>query len=116
MFNEANHQASAPINDLQMWTLNGNVVFNFGAKKGATVTPYILGGAGYYNNSYNVSVFGSTVVAGGNVHANNFGVNAGAGLRFGSPALAGFIEARYHYVFNGGNNLQFLPLTVGIEF
>jgi hypothetical protein len=117
MWNQLGNKSGIPVNDQQMWTLNGNVVFNLGADTaGKTVTPYIMGGVGYYNTSYNVVATGGTLTSSGNIHANSLGVNAGLGLHIGKGRLSGFIESRYHYVFVGNHNFQFLPITAGIAF
>jgi hypothetical protein len=114
MFNQMHSAPGVSAGTLQMWTVNANVVWNIVPGKG--VTPYLIGGAGYYNDSYNVSLNGSSVSSGGNVHNNSFGINGGAGLRFGISTLSLFVESRYHYVFQSAFNPQFIPVTVGITF
>ena len=116
MFNDLGHKSEIPIDNQQMWTINANAVFNIGADTGKSVTPYIIGGIGYYNTSYNVTATGETLTATGNIHQNSLGLNAGLGLRVGKGKLSGFIEARYHYVFVGIHDFEFLPLTAGIAF
>jgi len=114
MFNQNQSQAGANAGTLQMWTLNANVVWNIVQGKG--VTPYLIGGVGYYNDSYHVSVNGSSFAGGGNIHNNAFGINGGAGFRFGISSLSLFVESRYHYAFQSAFNAQFIPVTVGITF
>lgn len=114
MFNQMQSAPGVSAGTLQMWTLNANVVWNIIAGKG--VTPYLIGGVGYYNDSYNVSLNGSSFSGGGNIHNNAFGINGGAGFRFGISTLSLFVESRYHYAFQSAFNPQFIPLTVGITF
>jgi hypothetical protein len=119
MFNDLGAKSGFSIHSQQMWTLNANAVFNIGADTGKAVIPYIIGGVGYYNTSYNVSAVntpsGETLTLTGNIHQNSLGLNAGLGLHVGKGKVSGFIEARYHYVFVGNHNFQFLPLTAGIS-
>ncbi len=112
MFNQMQGQAGVPIGALQLWTLNANVVYNI--MHGHSITPYLIGGVGYYNTSYHVTATDSTVFAGGNTRNNDFGLNGGAGLRFGKGSLSLFLEARFHYVYVPGGHLEFIPLTAGI--
>lgn len=116
MFNEMNPQKGVPSGSLQLWTLNADLVYNIVPMKTAGIMPYIVAGAGYYNDSYHVSASGSSVGAGGNTHANNFGLNGGIGLRAGAPTLSVFIESRFHYIFQSNGNIDFIPLTAGITF
>lgn len=80
------------------------------------VAPYLIGGVGYYNDHYHVNLSGTTVVAGGSTNANDLGINGGGGFRFGIATLSLFAEVRYHYVFNGPNHIQFVPITIGVMF
>lgn len=80
------------------------------------VTPYLIGGGGYYNDHYHVAISGTTAVAGGSTTDNNFGLNGGVGVKFGVSSLGLFLEARYHYVFDGPGHYSFVPLTAGIVF
>lgn len=121
MFNQMNHKAGVPVGNLQLWTANANLVWNVVPLSGpgrAGIVPYVIAGAGYYNRSYHVSLGGGgSVGAGGNTHANDFGVNGGGGIKAGLASLSVFAEARYHYVFLGsGNHFQFVPITVGVIF
>lgn len=81
---------------------NANVVYNFFAGRG--VGPYVIGGVGAYNVKPERSD-GST----------DLGFNAGAGGRFRVAAMGGFIETRLHAT-RGDLKLQYIPITVGIEF
>jgi hypothetical protein len=114
MFNQMQHQSDVPVGNIQIWTVNANIVYNIVQKQ--AVTPYLIGGAGYYNDSYRVTATDSSFSGGGNTHNNSFGLNGGGGLRFGKPSLSVFIEARVHYVWIPGGHYDFVPLTAGITF
>jgi Outer membrane protein beta-barrel domain len=118
MFNQMNHQSDVPTGNLQLWTVNANAVYNITplSAAGAGITPYLIGGVGYYNDSYHVTVAGSSVGAGGNTRANNFGLNGGGGIRAGLASLSVFAEARFHYIFTSGGHAEFVPITAGIIF
>jgi len=115
MFDQMSHKSGIPIGNFQIWTLNADLVYNL--MHGTTFTPYIVAGAGYYNDSYRIGVSsGGGIGAGGNTHANDFGLNGGVGVRAGAPSLSVFLEGRFHYVFTSGNHLDFIPITAGITF
>jgi hypothetical protein len=118
MFNQMDHKSGIPAGDLQLWTVNANLVYNIVplSSGGAGVTPYLIGGVGYYNDSYHISVSGSTIGAGGNTHANNIGLNGGAGIKAGISSLSVFVEARFHYIFTNPGHAEFVPITAGIIF
>jgi hypothetical protein len=84
--------------------VSGNVVLNM---DGVGITPYAIGGIGYYRVS-------STVT--GSAASNNFGFNAGAGVRLPLTAFATFIEARYNRISESGGSASFVPVTVGVMF
>jgi opacity protein-like surface antigen len=98
----------------QIYSLTGNAVLMLPGAH--IVSPYLIGGVGYYNDHYKIDVSGSSVGAGGSTSDNNFGVNGGAGLKFGVSTFSVFGEIRYHYVFNGDAHYQIVPLTVGVMY
>jgi hypothetical protein len=116
MFNQMDHASGVPVGNLQLWTVNADLVYNIVPMHMAGITPYLIAGAGYYNDSYGISASGSSIGAGGNTHANDFGLNGGVGLRAGRPSLSVFAEARFHYIFVSSNHLEFIPLTFGVTF
>jgi opacity protein-like surface antigen len=67
--------------------------------------PYIIGGVGVYNSK----ATGSDALEDS---STDFGINLGAGFDFGT---AFFLEARWHNVFLDGDNLKFIPLTLGVR-
>ena len=74
------------------------------------VSPYVIGGAGYYS---------SLASAGGlpsNVRSNDFGWNAGAGVKLPFVVFSAFVEARYNRIMVDNGSIDFVPLTFGIMF
>jgi hypothetical protein len=84
--------------------VSGNVVFGM---PGVVITPYFIGGVGYYRVSSSAT---------GSVASNNFGFNAGAGLKLPLLVFAAFIEARYNRISENGGSTSFVPVTVGVMF
>jgi hypothetical protein len=84
--------------------VSGNVVFGM---PGVVITPYLIGGVGYYRVSSSAT---------GSVASNNFGFNAGAGLKLPLLVFSAFIEARYNRVSENGGSASFVPVTVGVLF
>lgn len=73
------------------------------------ITPYIIGGVGYYNTKLDVEG-----AEGGD--SNDIGVNVGGGVRLGLPGLGVFAEARLHNIFTEGEgSTRFVPVTIGIR-
>ena len=69
------------------------------------VKPYFIGGVGFYSTRIKDTPA-----------ADEMGVNAGAGVKLNLLALKVFVDARYHYVFNEGEALKFIPVSIGIMF
>ena len=85
--------------------VSGNVVFSI---PGAViVSPYLIGGLGYYRVSSSAT---------GSVASNNFGFNAGAGIKIPLVVFATFVEARYTRVSENEGSTSFVPVTVGVMF
>jgi opacity protein-like surface antigen len=93
----------------------GNVVFKFKTSEESAFRPYLIGGGGVYNFKTT-----GTDDLGGVIDTDNsttkFGLNAGAGFDFKAGAVGLFLEGRFHDVFTTGENLKFIPITVGIRF
>jgi hypothetical protein len=87
---------------LTLFTVNGNLVYNFEGAKDATFVPYVIGGAGVYTGNRN---FGT-----------NFGINAGGGITFKLAGFDAFTEARLHNVFGNGGSARLIPVSFGILF
>jgi hypothetical protein len=103
MYNNLSGKSSGP--DVNVWTINGNLVYAFPG--GTSVTPYIIGGAGWYNTKADES---------GAESSNDIGINVGVGARFALSGLSTFAEIRFHNVFSDPNSAQMVPLTFGILF
>ena len=103
MYNNLSGKSSGP--DLTVWTVNGNLVYAFPG--GLTATPYLIGGAGWYNMQPDESDVDST---------NDFGLNGGVGARFALSGLSTFAEIRFHNIFSENESGRLLPLTFGIVF
>jgi hypothetical protein len=91
----------------------GNLVFKFKSSEGAAFRPYLIGGGGLYNFKQTGSADPGQVLEGG---TTKFGLNAGAGFDFKAGGAGLFIEGRFHDVFSSGEDLKFIPITVGIRF
>lgn len=77
-----------------IFQFTADAVFGFGGS--AKVKPYVIGGLGMYDG--------------------NFGLNAGLGADLaGSGPIGFFGEARFHAVFNEGDNLNMIPINVGVR-
>ncbi|HUQ80178.1 MAG TPA: outer membrane beta-barrel protein [Gemmatimonadaceae bacterium] len=110
MYNSLSGKSSGP--DLTIWSVNGNLVFAFPGA--STVTPYLIGGAGWYNTKADQD---------GAESSNNFGLNGGVGARFALSGFSTFAEVRFHNIFGEKNeltdkrpSLRIIPLTFGIMF
>ena len=76
---------------------------------GQVVRPYLIAGVGAYN-------VGGEVADVSLDSETNVGLNGGAGIDIPLSGIGAFVEARYHTVFRDGENLNMLPVTVGIRF
>jgi Outer membrane protein beta-barrel domain len=93
----------------------GNVVFKMKTSEQSVFRPYLIGGGGAYNikDTRSTTVGGVTSTTGS---TTKFGLNAGAGFDFKAGGAGLFVEGRFHDVFTPGENLKFVPITVGIRF
>ncbi len=92
---------------LQLIAGTANVVFKFPTAEGSQFRPYLIGGGGVYNaKPKNPDLDGQT----------KFGFNAGAGFDIKAGSVGLFAEGRFHDVFTDGDNLKYIPITVGIRF
>jgi hypothetical protein len=88
-----------------------NAVYRFGAARGTTLRPYLIGGLGVYNYK-TISEITETL---GEEADTDLGINGGGGVDIAAGSLRMFAEARYHDVFAPGRNAEFLPITVGVR-
>jgi hypothetical protein len=103
MYNSLSGKSSGP--DVNVWTVNGNVVYAFPG--GMMATPYLIAGAGWYNAKADQSGAEST---------SDLGINGGIGARFALSGFSTFAEIRYHNIFSDPDSFQIVPLTFGILF
>jgi hypothetical protein len=89
-----------------------NAVYRFPAGETSTIRPYLIGGLGVYNYKFIADVPEHLQ----DEDHTDLGLNGGAGADFVVGALGVFAETRYHGVFSKGNNVELLPITVGIRF
>lgn len=115
MFNQIPSQFSG-VTHSQIWTVNANLVANLVNTPHAPLVPYLVAGVGYYNTRYRVSTSGDSLSGSGDLNDNDFGLNAGIGIRLGLGNASVFAEGRYHYIFMSGTHLQMIPFTLGINF
>lgn len=82
----------------------GNLVYKFPTGEATRIRPYLIGGGGYYTNE--------------DFDGGDFGINGGAGafLPLGSGNIRAFLEGRFHNVFTDGDDLNFIPVTLGLRF
>jgi opacity protein-like surface antigen len=71
--------------------------------------PYFIGGVGLYN-------YGATGSDAPEGSTTETGINLGAGFNVQAGSVGLFTEARWHNVFLDGDDLTFLPITVGVRF
>ena len=84
-------------------------VYHFEASPDSRFLPYLIGGGGVYNSK----ATGSDAPDGS---TTEFGINLGAGIDFSAGGARLFLDGRWHNVFLEGDNLKFLPITLGIRF
>ncbi len=91
-----------------------NAVFAFPSV--SPVRPYLLGGAGVYNQRASV--------AGGSASQTKLGLNAGGGFDFALGSAKLFADARFHAILNGSVDTTsgdeatayMIPITLGLRF
>jgi len=87
-------------------SVTGNLVYKI---PGATVSPYAIGGAGWYNAAVGNNFFV------GSDSESKFGWNVGGGIALPLSGFDAFIEARYNQM-QTDTPLKFIPITFGIMF
>jgi hypothetical protein len=92
---------------LQLIAGTANVVYKFPTAEASKFHPYLIGGGGVYNaKPKDPDLDGQT----------KFGFNVGAGFDIRASSVGFFAEGRFHDVFTEGDNLKYIPITVGIRF
>lgn len=74
-----------------------------------SVTPYVLGGLGFYNLKVDITGAGST-------STSKIGFGGGGGLRFPMGSASLFVEARYMNIATSGGATAFVPIIAGVSF
>jgi hypothetical protein len=97
--------------DIKSQLIYGTVdaIYRFGVSPGNRFQPYLVGGTGVYNSK----AIGDDALEGSTTKP---GVNLGAGFDVGTGGTALFLEARWHDVFLEGDDLKFVPITLGVRF
>ncbi len=85
-----------------------SLVYAFQA--GGSVTPYVLGGVGFYN--LKVTVPSASV----DTSTSKIGFGGGAGLRFPMGSASLFVEARYMNIATSGGSTAYVPIIAGVSF
>jgi opacity protein-like surface antigen len=86
-----------------------NAVYKFQSSDDSRFRPYLVAGGGVYDSK----ATGSDALDGS---STKFGINLGAGFDFKAGSAGLFVDGRFHDVFTDGDNLKFIPITVGVRF
>ncbi|MFL5640009.1 MAG: outer membrane beta-barrel protein [Gemmatimonadaceae bacterium] len=86
-------------------SVTGNLVYSIPS---AGISPYLIGGAGWYNLGLSDELGGDS--------ENDFGWNVGGGIKLPLSGFDTFIEARFNQVQTEGQSTRFIPITFGILF
>jgi opacity protein-like surface antigen len=81
-----------------------NVLYKFG---GETARPYLLGGVGVFNSGSSVEDSESET---------DLGLNVGAGLEVPLSGITVFGDVRYQSILASPDNVNLIPIRVGIRF
>lgn len=87
-------------------SVTGNLVYKIPS---GGVSPYLIGGGGWYNAAVTVTGFGTG-------SDNHFGWDLGGGITMPLSGFDTFLEARYNQVQGNGGSLKFIPVTFGVMF
>jgi opacity protein-like surface antigen len=99
--------------DVNTQIINGtaNAVLSLSTSADTPIRPYIIAGGGLYN----LKPVGDDVL-GGAEGETDFGINAGAGFDYrASDNLGIFLEGRFHLIFADPDNLNVLPISLGVR-
>ena len=92
-----------------------NLVWSFPVSAESAVSPYIIGGGGFYNERGSCTNCNNAPI----VSETKFGLNGGAGVMVSLSGFGSLIEARYHLIFDSDattSNSSFITLSAGIIF
>lgn len=102
-YNQFGVKSALASGNLHIASVTGNLVYRM---PGATISPYAIGGAGWYNSG----------ASNGGSSSNDFGWNIGGGISMPLSGFDTFIEARYNQVQTSGTSTKFIPITFGVMF
>jgi len=107
------------VSDASVWSALANATLNlpFGNRANGSGF-YVLGGGGihHFRDWNDMQGNGLNVGDADEDTSTDFGLQGGAGLRFGWGRAALFAEGRYHHVFTEGERTRFVPITLGLTF
>jgi hypothetical protein len=92
--------------NISFTSVTGNLVYKI---PGATISPYLIGGAGWYRAKVDLTGLG-------NGSEDKLGWNLGGGITMPLSGFSTFIEARFNQVQTDDVALKFIPITFGILF
>lgn len=92
--------------DIHFGNVTGNLLYKIPA---TSVSPYLLGGAGWYRVGASVPGYFSG-------SDNKFGWNLGGGITLPLSGFDTFIEAKYTQIQTEGNSVKYVPITFGVMF
>jgi opacity protein-like surface antigen len=102
------------LGDFSSLMFGADVRFSMGVPA-APARPFVFGGGGLAHVKIGESNAGGFTIP--SASDNNFYYNVGAGLEFNaSPSMKLFVQTKYVGVHSGGDNLSFIPITVGLKF
>jgi opacity protein-like surface antigen len=129
------NEAQVPEGNSRLWSITLNPKFRLPDQ--GRVSPYVLGGVGYYRRTVEFTrpsvaqvfffdpffgVFFNTLVPAhqvlGDIRRSGVGGSLGAGLeiKIGDTGVKGFAEARYHYADTGRIPTRMVPVTLGFRW
>ena len=99
--------------DVKYQVLNANLSGILDLPVGTTgnVHPYLLAGAGIYRHR----LHGDDVASAADDAVTDFGLSAGLGLNVQVGRIGLFAEGRFHNVLADGDDLQYVPVTLGVR-
>ncbi|MEW5701299.1 MAG: outer membrane beta-barrel protein [Candidatus Zixiibacteriota bacterium] len=104
------------VDDFKLLQITGHAKYFFG-QDGAKMTPYLFGGAGFYNMKGGVSVDIGDIDLDVSASSTEFGVNGGAGMLFkaGEKMKVG-VQGAFHNVMTEGDATQYISAGAFLLF
>ncbi len=102
------------LGDFTSMLFGADVRFSLGVPA-APAKPFLFGGGGLAHSKVGETTVGSLTFP--SASDNNFYYNIGGGLEFNAgPSLKLFVQTTYVAIHSNGDNLSFVPITVGLKF